>query len=157
MIVKLYSVIPSPIPLLPLIPRILGSLNVKLEGTELSTHLLIILYIHMLQLCLLHHDLIHAPLGFSCNPLGEGSFYSSRASHKGTGSTISSPCPRFLSTCVCFSTLGMGKPSQYHGGFDEARCLKHLFLKREGSSHVQRHCCTTPVIFLTIVGLQYRM
>ena len=111
MIVKLYSQRPSPIPLLLLIPRILGSLNVKLEGMELSTHLLIILYIHMLQLYLLHHDLIHAPLGFSCNPLGQGSFSSSLASHKGTGSTISSPYPRFLSTCVFFPTLGMGKPS----------------------------------------------
>ena len=74
MIVKIYSWIPSPIPFLPVIPRILGSLNVKLEGMELSTHLLIILYIHMLQLYLLHHDLIHAPFGFSCNPLGEGHF-----------------------------------------------------------------------------------
>ena len=111
MIVKLYSQRPSPIPLLLLIPRILGSLNVKLEGTELSTHLLIILYIHMVQLYLLHHDLIHAPLWFSCNHLGEGSFSSSLTSHKGTGSTISSPCPRFLSSYVCLSSLAMGKPS----------------------------------------------
>ena len=110
MIVKLYSQRPSPIPLLLLIPRILGSLNVKLEGMELSTHLLIILLFHMLELYLLHHDLIHAPLGFSCKPFGEGSFSSSLASYKGTGSTISSPCPRFLSTCV-FPTLGIGKPS----------------------------------------------
>ena len=96
MIVKLYSQRPSPIPLLLLIPRILGSLNVKLEGMALSIHLLIILYIHMLQLYLLHQDLIHAPLGFSCNPLGGGSFSSSLASHIGTGSTILSPYPRFL-------------------------------------------------------------
>ena len=74
MIVKIYSQRPSPIPLLPLIPRMLGNLNVKLEGMELSTHLLIILYIHMLKLYLLHHDLIRVPLGFSSNPLGEGHF-----------------------------------------------------------------------------------
>ena len=111
MIVKHYSQRPSPIPLLPLIPRILGSLNVKLEGVELSTHILIILYIHMFQFYLLHHQLIHAPLGFSYNHLGKWPFSSSLYLHKGTGFTISSPCPRFLSTCVCFPTLGMGKPS----------------------------------------------
>ena len=109
MIVKLYSQRPSPIPLLLLIPRILGSLNVKLEGMELSTHLLIILYIHMLQLYLLHHDLIHAPLGFSCNTLRGGSFFASLSSHKGMGSTISFPWLRFLSTCVGFPILEMGK------------------------------------------------
>ena len=115
MIVKLYSQRPSPIPLLLLIPRILGSLNVKLEGMEISTHLLIILYIHMLQLYLLHHDLIHANQVSLVTLLGKDHFPHRLPHKKGQALQyhlliLGSSQPVYFS-----QPLEWGQPSQYHG------------------------------------------